>query len=244
MNKLSKLETRIQWNGDSALTLFFNEEAGEDLTRHILALVDVFKSTFPAMIVEAIPAYQSLTLCFDTLSFESGSIELGSIEASIRQVIEKDITDTNETVVSQDIAIIEIPVCYQGTYAPDLESLAAYCKLSTDEVIQQHTQNTYLVNMLGFLPGFLYLSGLGEALHCPRKETPSLNVPAGAVGIGGNQTGVYPVTSPGGWHIIGQTPLSIFNPNAKQPFIAQALDRIRFVPVDVETFEKIKREQT
>ena len=241
MNKLSALETKLQWNGNSALTLFFNEEAGEGLTRYILALVDVFKSTFPAMIVEAIPAYQSLTLCFDTLSVESGSIELGSIEASIRQVIEKGITYTKDTVASRQI---EIPVCYQGAYAPDLKSLSAYCKLSTDEVIQQHTQKTYLVNMLGFLPGFLYLSGLDAALHCARKESPSLNVPAGAVGIGGNQTGVYPVASPGGWHIIGQTPLSIFDPTAKQPFIAQALDRIRFVPIDVETFEKLKREQT
>jgi KipI family sensor histidine kinase inhibitor len=239
VNKLSALETKVQWNGDSALTLFFEAEAGEDLTRHILALVDVFKSTFPVMIVEAIPAYQSLTLCFDTLS-----IEPESIEASIRQVIDKGISDTKETVTSQSTEIIEVPVCYQGAYAPDLNSLAAYCKLSTDEVIQQHTQNTYLVNMLGFLPGFLYLSGLDEPLHCPRKESPSLNVPAGAVGIGGNQTGVYPVASPGGWHIIGQTPLSIFDPSAKQPFIAQALDRIRFVPIDVETFEKIKSEQT
>lgn len=236
MNKLSAIKTKVQWNGDSALTLFFDEEAGESLTRHILSLVNVFKSTYPAMIVEVIPAYQSLTLCFDTLS-----IEPETIEESIRQVIDKGITETKETVTSR---LIDIPVCYQDAYAPDLKSLAAYCKLSTDDVIQQHTQKTYLVNMLGFLPGFLYLSGLDEQLHCPRKESPSLNVPAGAVGIGGIQTGVYPVASPGGWHIIGQTPLSIFNPAAKQPFIAQALDRIRFVPIDVESFEKLKSEQT
>ncbi len=239
MIKLSETKTKVQWNGDSALTLFFDEEASEDLTRHILSLINVFKSTFPEMIVEAIPAYQSLTLCFEPLS-----IAPASIEDSIRQVIDNGITDAKETQTSQNIEIMDIPVCYQGAYAPDLISLAAYCKLSPDEVIQQHTKKTYLVNMLGFLPGFLYLSGLDEQLHCPRKESPSLNVPAGAVGIGGNQTGVYPVASPGGWHIIGQTPLSLFNPTAKEPFIAQALDRIRFVPIDVEMFEKLKGEQT
>ncbi len=230
------IKTTIQWNGDSALTLFFDEEVGEGLTRHILSFADVFNSTFPDSLVETIPAYQSLTLCFDLLS-----IDPDSIEASVREVIDKGITETTAAVTSQ---VIEIPVCYQGVYAPDLESLAAYCKMSPEEVIQQHTNNTYLVNMLGFLPGFLYLSGLDEQLHCPRKEIPSLNVSAGAVGIGGKQTGVYPVASPGGWHIIGQTPISIFNPNSKQPFIAQALDKIRFVSIDVATFEQLKSEQT
>lgn len=134
-------------------------------------------------------------------------------------------------------------MCYQGAYAPDLESLAEYCNLSPADVIQQHTQNNYLVNMLGFLPGFLYLSGLADPLNCPRKEMPSLKISAGAVGIGGNQTGVYPVESPGGWHIIGQTPISIFSPAAKQPFIAQPLDKIRFVPIDIEKFQQLKRQQ-
>lgn len=239
MNKLPNIKTKIrwnaQWNGDSALTLFFAEEAGEGLTRHILSLAEEFKSTFPGMLIEAIPAYQSLTLCFDLLA-----IETDSIEKSLRQVIEKGITETTGKVSSR---LIEIPVCYQGAFAPDLESLAEYCNLSPVEVIQQHTQNSYLVNMLGFLPGFLYLSGLADQLNCPRKEIPSLNVSAGAVGIGGDQTGIYPVDSPGGWHIIGQTPISIFSPTAKQPFIAQPLDRIRFVPIDIEKFEQLKREQ-
>ncbi len=239
MNKLPNIKTKIrwnaQWNGDSALTLFFAEEAGEGLTRHILSLAEAFKSTFPGMLIEAIPAYQSLTLCFDVLA-----IETDSIEKLIRQVIEKGITETTKAVASR---LIEIPVCYQGAYAPDLESLAEYCNLSPDEVIQQHKQHNYLVNMLGFLPGFLYLSGLADQLHCPRKEIPSLKISAGAVGIGGNQTGIYPVESPGGWHIIGQTPISIFNPTAKQPFIAQPLDKIRFVSIDIETFEQLKREQ-
>jgi len=235
VNKVSKIKTKIQWNGDTALTLFFDEEAGEGLTRHILSLVEEFKSTFPGMITEAIPAYQSLTLCFDALA-----IETDTIEKSLGQVIEKGITETTGTVASR---LIEIPVCYQEAYSPDLESLAEYCNLSPSEVIQQHTQNNYLVNMLGFLPGFLYLSGLVEQLNCPRKEIPSLKVSAGAVGIGGNQTGIYPVESPGGWHIIGQTPISIFSPTAKQPFIAQPLDKIRFVPIDIKKFEQLKREQ-
>lgn len=235
MTIISNSNTSIRWNGDSALTLFFDVEAGEELTRTILSLAEECKSTFSESIIETIPAYQSLTLCFDCQSINS---EL--IEDSIKAVIDSDVTELAVTTSR----VIEIPVCYQGTYAPDIESLAEYCKLSVDEVIQQHTQTTYLVNMLGFLPGFLYLSGLADPLHCPRKETPSLHVPAGAVGIGGNQTGVYPVASPGGWHIIGQTPLSIFNPYAEQAFIAQPLDKIQFVPISIEQFEQIKQEHT
>jgi KipI family sensor histidine kinase inhibitor len=236
VNKLSNITTRIQWNGDSAVTIFFEEEAGEALTRYILSLTQEFKATFSEIIIEAIPAYQSLTLCFDALA-----IDTDSIEASLQHVLDKRFTDTSNSVAS---SLIDIPVCYQAEYAPDLQCLAEYCKLGQDEVIQLHTQPHYLVSMLGFLPGFLYLSGLVDQLHCPRKEIPSLTVSAGAVGIGGNQTGVYPVDSPGGWHIIGHTPAPIFNPVAKQAFIAQPLDRIRFVPIDIETFEQLQREQT
>ncbi len=239
MTTLSNINTSvpnisIHWNGDSAITLFFDAEAGEDLTRDILSLAEEYKSTFSESLIEAIPAYQSLTLCFD-----SQSIDPESIETSIKAILDNGFND----IATTTSRVIEIPVCYQGAYAPDLSSLAEYCKLSVDEVIQQHTQATYLVNMLGFLPGFLYLSGLADPLHCPRKKTPSLHVPAGAVGIGGNQTGVYPVGSPGGWHIIGQTPLSIFNPSAKQAFIAQPLDKIQFVPISIEQFEKVDQEQ-
>ena len=236
MNELSNIKTSIKWNGDSAVTLFFDEVIGEDLTRYILSLAEEFKSSFPGMIIEVIPAYQSLTICFDVLA-----IETDSIDGALKKVVDNHIPNTTNAVVSR---LIEIPVCYQGNYAPDLERLAEHCKLSPAEVIRQHTQKDYLVNMLGFLPGFLYLSGLSEQLHCPRKETPSLKVVAGSVGIGGNQTGIYPVDSPGGWQIIGQTPVSIFSPDAKEPFIAQALDKIRFIPIDIEKFEQMKSEQT
>ncbi len=236
MNVLRNIKTEIEWNGDSAVTFFFDAAVGEELTSHIQSLAEAFKSTFPIIITEAIPAYQSLTICFDALA-----IETGTIEASLRQVVDQAITKTTKTVASR---LIEIPVCYQGVYAPDLERLAEYCKLRPAEVIQQHAQKDYLVNMLGFLPGFPYLSGLPEQLHCPRKETPTLKIVAGSVGIGGNQTGIYPVDSPGGWHIIGQTPIAIFKPAAKEPFIAQALDKIRFVPIDIAKFEQLKSEQT
>lgn len=235
MSMASKIKTDIQWNGDAALTLFFDGEASEALTRYILFLSEKFKSVFSNNLVEAIPAYQSLTLCFDVLA-----INTDNIESLLEKVIEESASETIETV---DSRIIKIPVCYQEAYAPDMASLAERCNLSPDEVIQQHTQNEYLVNMLGFLPGFLYLSGLVDQLHCHRKKIPSLKVPAGAVGIGGNQTGIYPVESPGGWHIIGRTPISIFKPTARQPFIAQPLDKIRFVAIDDEEFERLKREQ-
>lgn len=236
MNVLRDIKTRIEWNGDSAVTLFFDEAVGEELTSHILSLAEEFKFSFPGIVSEAIPAYQSLTICFDALA-----IETNTIDESLRLVVDNPITKTTKKVASR---LIEIPVCYQGDYAPDLKHVAEHCKLSPAEVIQQHTQKDYLVNMLGFLPGFLYLSGLSEQLHCPRKETPSLKIVAGSVGIGGNQTGIYPVDSPGGWHIIGQTPITIFKATTREPFIAQALDKIRFVAIDIEKFEQLKNEQT
>lgn len=233
MMTLSNSNTTLRWNGDSALTLFFDAEVSETLTLSILSLAEACSVNYSEALLEAIPAYQSLTLCFD---FQA--IEAETIEASISKIIDKGFDK-----ITTNSKVIEIPVCYHDTYAPDLVSLAEHCNLRVDDVIQQHTQTTYLVNMLGFLPGFLYLSGLPEHLHCPRKKTPSLQVPAGAVGIGGNQTGVYPVASPGGWHIIGQTPLSLFNPKAKQAFIAQPLDKIQFVPISVEEFKRLKQEE-
>ncbi len=236
MSKLTKIKTDVQWNGDAAVTLFFDVETSEALTRYILSIAEKFKTVFSEKLIDAIPAYQSLTLCFDILT-----IDVNTIEKILEQEMSNNIIEATSAVESK---IIEIPVCYQEAYATDLINFSEQCNLSPDEIIRLHTQKDYLVNMLGFLPGFFYLSGLDEQLHCPRKEIPSLKVPAGAVGIGGNQTGVYPVESPGGWYIIGRTPISIFNPASKHPFIAQPLDKIRFVSINVDEFEQLMQEQS
>ena len=115
--------------------------------------------------------------------------------------------------------------------------------MTTDELISLHSSQIYWVNMLGFLPGFLYLSGLRKSLYCPRKETPSIKINAGSVGIGGEQTGIYPVASPGGWNIIGQTPLKVFIPSSNHPALANPLDRIKFNPITLDEFKQLQSDE-
>ncbi len=234
MNTPVKIKTVFKWNSDAAITIYFNEQAGEELIRTVQFLSEVLRDTFPHEIIDVVPAYQSLTLYLDILN-----INVEATELSIKETIERSL---KEQIKPNNPNLIEIPVCYDEEYGTDLVGLGKHCDLSITEVIALHTQEDYLVNMIGFLPGFLYLSGLNEQLHCPRKSTPSLKVPAGAVAIGGGQTGIYPVESPGGWHIIGRTPISIFNPKAETPFIGKPLDKIRFVSISRDEYEQLSKE--
>ena len=138
--------------------------------------------------------------------------------------------------------IYEIPVCYGGEYGPDLEFVAKNADISVEEVIKIHSSKDYLIYMLGFLPGFSYLGGLDEKIHTPRLANPRIKIPAGSVGIGGAQTGIYPLESPGGWQLIGKTPVKTYNPDRKVPILFEAGDYIRFVPISQEEFEKIEKE--
>lgn len=181
---------------------------------------------------QVIPAYQSLTIAFDPLDYQP-ELVCRQIENILRSPI---------TPSEKKGKLVKIPVCYHEYLAPDLADLAKYCRLTVGQVVHLHSQPDYLVNMLGFLPGFLYLSGLDKRLHCRRKATPALKVEAGTIGIGGSQTGIYPVVSPGGWQVIGRTPLPIFSPDCPNPFIAEPLDNIRFIPIERDRFEQLARE--
>lgn len=139
--------------------------------------------------------------------------------------------------------MIEIPVCYDKEFAPDLSYVANYCGLTEAQIVSLHSEPEYLVHMLGFLPGFLYLGGLNQQLYCPRKTTPAKAISTGSVAIGGQQTGIYPISSPGGWQIIGRTPLKLFNPDNSEPAIASPLDKIKFVPIIKQVFKQIEKLQ-
>ncbi|RTL37514.1 MAG: 5-oxoprolinase subunit PxpB [Burkholderiales bacterium] len=128
--------------------------------------------------------------------------------------------------------LVEIPVRYGGEAGPDLAEVAAHGGLSPDEVVRRHTASEYVVYFIGFQPGFAYLGGLDQALHTPRRAEPRVAVPAGSVGIGGAQTGIYPLATPGGWQLIGRTDLALFNPQAEPPTLLAPGDRVRFVAVD------------
>ena len=137
--------------------------------------------------------------------------------------------------------IWKIPVCYDNIFAPDLIPLAKSLKIEVEELIQIHSETKYRVYFIGFLPGFLYLNGLDKRLHFPRKKKPQLKVPKGAIGIGGRQTGVYPNESPGGWHLIGKTPISLFDAKQKNPCFASPGDWLSFEPIDKRKYYELER---
>jgi KipI family sensor histidine kinase inhibitor len=134
----------------------------------------------------------------------------------------------------------EIPVCYGGAYGEDLEFVASNAGLSPEEVIAIHSGVDYRLYMLGFLPGFPYLGGLDKRIHTPRLKTPRTKILPGSVGIGGEQTGIYPMPSPGGWQLIGMTPVKLYDPQREQPILYEAGDFLRFVPIDEARFEEIR----
>jgi len=133
---------------------------------------------------------------------------------------------------------IEIPVCYESIFAPDLEAVANHCGLSPNELIARHSKARYQVRCVGFTPGFPYLGGLPKELAMPRRPTPRTRVPAGSVAIGGSQTGIYSLSSPGGWNLIGRTPLHLFNPQRELPALLRIGDRVRFRAISAEQFEQ------
>jgi len=231
----------LRQNGDAALDICFDATPGESLSRLIIylqtALEDAMGSGQWPELRELIPAYQSLTLCYDPLSTEvSGDTSLHNrLCKFVAEILSKD-TSEEDSIGRHSAQLIEVPVCYGGAWGPDIGTVCEHTGLSEGDVIKLHSERDYLVHMLGFTPGFLYLGGLIETLHCPRKDRPTLAVPAGSIGIGGTQTGIYPQVTPGGWQIIGRTPLKLFSPEKPSPFIARPLDRVRFVPISAQAF--------
>ena len=180
-------------------------------------------------LTDLVPAYHSLTLIFHhAIENEKALIKnLKKIYSGIT---------LDEGIVTR---LLTIPVCYDPQIAPDLSSVATNKSLSIEEIVAIHTANNYQVYFLGFMPGFLYLGGLDERLHCPRKAVPDLHLPKGAVAIGGEQTGVYPQECPGGWHVIGISPVNFFNPLEDPVCFATAGDHVKFDPVSFDEFQQI-----
>jgi KipI family sensor histidine kinase inhibitor len=165
---------------------------------------------------ELIPGMNNLTITFDPLGTDPQALA-SAAQAAWARPLRRRATGRR----------VDIPVHYDG---PDLGAVAAHCGLSVDEVVGRHAGGEYVVYFLGFQPGFAYLGGLDEALHTPRRAEPRLAVPAGSVGIGGAQTGIYPLATPGGWQLIGRTPRALFDPAAEPPTLLAPGDRVRFVP--------------
>lgn len=216
-------------SGDSALTVYFENKIDPSVNRQVCALSESIKEKPIKGVTELLPTFNALTVFYDPFKISSASLE---------RRIKKRLGNTNSR--GNDIKrIFVIPVCYDDEFALDINNVCEHNSLTRDEVVKIHSSSDYLIYMLGFLPGFAYLGGLDERLHTPRLKSPRTEIPAGSVGIGGNQTGMYPLASPGGWQIIGKTPLRLFDAERENPIFYSAGDYIRFKPIDKAEFDRI-----
>jgi len=208
------------------------DEISPDINRKIRDLVLAIERRRIAGVVDLVPTYRSLLVYCDPLR-----VSLADLEREIAGLL----GHLGETPLPPP-KVVEIPTCYGGWFGPDLEFVASHCKLSPADVVRIHTGADYLVYMMGFTPGFTYLGGMSERIATPRLKTPRTLIPAGSVGIAQQQTGIYPVDSPGGWQLIGRTPVRLFDPQRDPPVVVEAGDYIRFVAIDRGTYDNIELE--
>jgi KipI family sensor histidine kinase inhibitor len=201
---------------DSSILVTLGETIDLETNRRVHALAARLAQNPLEGVMETVPGYASLTVHYDPLT---------RTHAEVTEWLAAHLNVEGQASPHPPRRV-EVPVIYDG---PDLPFVAQHCRLSVDEVIRLHSENEYLVFMMGFMPGFPYLGRLPEALHVPRLETPRTHVPAGSVAIAGGQTGIYPQDSPGGWRLIGRTDLKLYDPNREQPFLFAPGDIVRFV---------------
>jgi KipI family sensor histidine kinase inhibitor len=215
--------------GETAVLLRFGAglDAGANARVHAAASA-LHAAQLPGL-VDIAPAYATLALHYEPAAWvdANGGHPWRNFEAAVRAVLA-----APPAPGPTARRLVEIPVCYGGDFGPDLDALADHARLGAEEVVERHAGAMYTVAMLGFAPGFPYLFGLDPALHMPRRASPRTRVPAGSVAIGGAQTGIYPSELPGGWQLIGRTPLVLFDADRDPPSLLMPGDRVRFVAID------------
>lgn len=214
--------------GDNAITVEFGNEVSLELNQLAIALAEHFRSNPFAGLIEAVPAYASTTFFFSVPEVRENYSEFTTAFGAVKSIVEDAIPQLS-TLPGAESQIVEIPMIITSETAIDLDAVAEFSGLMPDEVISIFLERTYNVFMIGFLPGFAYMGIVDERIAMPRKKTPRTKVPKGSVAIGGSQTGVYPLESPGGWNIIGRTEMVMFDPNADPLCPLTAGDRVKFV---------------
>jgi inhibitor of KinA len=221
--------------GDSAIVMQFEDDISESTQSKIQTVAKYLDRHPLEGLVEHVPAYTTLTVYYNPwVLSEKGKVNpYDKVVAYLQEALSK--AREQKSIKNN---VIEIPVCYGGIYGPDLEEVAALHNLEPEKVIKLHSKKTYLVHMMGFAPGFPYLGRLDKRLATARKSEPRAVIPMGSVGIAGTQTGIYPLETPGGWQLIGRTPLLMFDPTRNQPSILKAGDSVKFIPITEEEFIK------
>ena len=218
--------------GDNGILIRLDEDISYDTNRLVQSMSCEIESESICGLQEIIPSYNSILILYDPLV-----ITYDSIISHVNILWNK-----MNKILLPNGGLIHIPVLYGLDMGTDLQYVADYNHLTIQQVITIHSSTDYLIYMLGFTPGFPYLGGMSKKISTPRLEKPRVNILEGSVGIAGDQTGIYPLKSPGGWRIIGRTPLRLFDPTRNPPFLLKAGQYIRFVPVDKEEYEKISLE--
>ena len=217
--------------GDRAISIDFGQVIDPTINRHIRQTIERIKELQLEGIIELVPTYCALLVEYDAMLYSYS--EICNI---IEPTLEEGMTNTTNELVT----VVEVPTVYGGEFGPDLSFVASHNHLSEDEVISIHSGTDYLVYMLGFIPGFTYLGGMDSCIATPRLSSPRTLIPAGSVGIAGEQTGTYPSDSPGGWQIIGRTPVTMYDMSKAQAALLKAGDYVRYVPIDESEFHRIK----
>ena len=217
---------RIVADGDSALTVEFEERIDPEINRRVLGVADAVGASAIDGVLDVVPAFRSLTVYYDPLRVDPEKLA-GRLAAQGR---------ASAAAEERPYRVVRVPVCYGGEFGPDLDAIASQAALSPADVIRIHAAGLYRVFMIGFLPGFAYLAPVDPRIVAPRRGVPRVSVPAGSVGIAGVQTGVYPLESPGGWQLIGRTPLKPFDPARRVPCLFAPGDSVQFYAIEASDF--------
>lgn len=235
------MKPRVYVLSERALTIEVGAEISEQVLARVMAVHQALSDGAIPGVLEVVTAYTTVTLFFDPIevlrfSCHADATAIQKIKQQVEALLDGLVTEIN---LSQSEPIV-IPVCYDEEFAMDLAWVAEHHKTSVETIVQAHTSQIFTVFMIGFTPGFPYMGVLPDTLQSPRKAVPRTSVPAGSVGLAGRQTGIYPYTTPGGWQIIGRTPITLFDPRRQRPAWLKAGDRVRFEAISSAEFNRLR----
>ncbi|WP_096185664.1 5-oxoprolinase subunit PxpB [Evansella halocellulosilytica] len=219
--------------GNNGLTVSFGDEINHELHLTVKQVFNMLESAKISSVLDIVPTFNKVTIYF-----RWNDVTYEKVKCWVDEVLNGETVN----IKTKNKTIVKIPVCYEGEFGVDLQRVAKENGLTEKEVIKRHSSASYLVYMIGFLPGFPYLGGLPQSIMTPRLSKPRHEVESGSVGIAGGQTGIYPISSPGGWNIIGKTPIPLFQCNSDDSFLLEIGDYVEFTSINIEQFSKLKDE--
>jgi len=224
------MDVRFLCAGDTAMVVEFGERIDRALSDRVLRLGAKLRLAQLPGLIETVPTYRSLMIHYDPVLTDHASLK-----ARVAALLE------DESAATAQARLWRIPACYESAHAADLPEVAQRAGLAESEVVRLHTETLFHVYMIGFVPGYPYMGDLPQALVLPRRADPRTRVPAGSIAIASTMTAIYPLESPGGWHLIGATPIRLFDPRAARPALFSPGDKLRFEPIGVAEFEEIRK---